>query len=145
MNDQQPVVTVDNLTKTFRIATEPSSGIKQNLINLLRGKRGYREFTPLKDISFTVNQGEFLVSLDVTDPARAHCLRRSRVSIRLHQGRISKWHTSAVYRAWRRLQPRAKWKRKCIHEWRATRIQPKGNRSNVRRDSRFCRDSRLYG
>ncbi len=59
MNDQQPVVTVDNLTKTFRIATEPSSGIKQNLINLLRGKRGYREFTPLKDISFTVNQGEF--------------------------------------------------------------------------------------
>lgn len=52
-------IIVDGLTKTFKIPTEMSSGIKQKTINYIQGKRGYREFTPLKNVSFTVNEGEF--------------------------------------------------------------------------------------
>lgn len=52
-------VRVEHLTKTFRIPTEASSGIKQRLINLLKGKKGYREFTPLRDMSFTIEKGDF--------------------------------------------------------------------------------------
>ena len=52
-------VQVSGLRKTFKIPTESSSGIKQKLINVLNGKRGYREFTPLKDTTFTVNEGDF--------------------------------------------------------------------------------------
>lgn len=53
------VVKVENLTKTFRIPTEASNGIKQKLINFLKGKKGYREFTPLKGISLEIEQGDF--------------------------------------------------------------------------------------
>lgn len=55
----QTAVRVENLTKTFRIPTESSSGLKQRLINLLKGKKGYREFTPLSDISFEIEKGDF--------------------------------------------------------------------------------------
>lgn len=56
---KQIAVKVERLTKTFKIPTEASNGIKQKLINLLKGKRGYREFTPLKDISFEIEKGDF--------------------------------------------------------------------------------------
>lgn len=59
MSKRNVVVRVDSLTKSFKIPTEASSGIKQKLINVLRGKKGYREFTPLKDISLEVEEGEF--------------------------------------------------------------------------------------
>ena len=38
-------VAVNTLTKTFKIPTEASNGIKQKTINYLKGKKGYREFT----------------------------------------------------------------------------------------------------
>lgn len=53
------VVKVENLTKSFKIPVEASGGIKQKLVNVLKGKRGYREFTPLKDVSFEIQEGDF--------------------------------------------------------------------------------------
>jgi ABC-2 type transport system ATP-binding protein len=50
---------VKNVTKSFRIPLEGSNGLKQKLINQLRGRKGYRAFTPLKNITFTINEGEF--------------------------------------------------------------------------------------
>ena len=52
-------IAVNTLTKTFKIPTEASSGIKQKTVNYFKGKKGYREFTPLKDISFEIKKGEF--------------------------------------------------------------------------------------
>lgn len=60
MADSQKIaVTVDNVTKSFRIPLEGSTGLKQKIINHLRGRKGYRTFTPLKDISFEIHEGDF--------------------------------------------------------------------------------------
>ena len=53
------IVEISKLTKSFKIPLEASSGVKQQLINVLKGRKGYRVFTPLKDISFTINEGDF--------------------------------------------------------------------------------------
>lgn len=53
-------VEVSNLTKTFRIPLESSSGIKQKLVNTLKGRKGYRNFTPLNNISFEIKKGDFM-------------------------------------------------------------------------------------
>ena len=53
------IVEISRLTKSFKIPLEASSGIKQQLTNILKGRKGYRVFTPLKDISFTINEGDF--------------------------------------------------------------------------------------
>lgn len=52
-------IKVEHLTKSFRIPLESSNGIKQKIINTINGRKGYRDFTPLNDISFEVKKGEF--------------------------------------------------------------------------------------
>lgn len=59
MAEKEIAVKVEHLTKSFKIPLEASNGIKQKLINTLKGKKGYREFTPLKDISFEIEKGDF--------------------------------------------------------------------------------------
>jgi len=59
-NEKQKIaVEVNHVSKSFHIPIEGSSGIKQKLINSLKGKKGYRVFTPLNDVSFTINKGDF--------------------------------------------------------------------------------------
>ena len=50
---------VKNVSKSFRLPTEQASGIKQAFINRVRGVKGYTEQNVLKDISFTVEKGDF--------------------------------------------------------------------------------------
>ena len=50
---------VEHVSKSFRLPTEQSSGIKQAFINYMRGVRGYTEQHVLKDISFEVKKGDF--------------------------------------------------------------------------------------
>jgi ABC-2 type transport system ATP-binding protein len=56
---KEVVVKVDDITKSFHIPLEGSSGLKQRLINYFKGRKGYRNFTPLSGISFEVRRGEF--------------------------------------------------------------------------------------
>ena len=58
-NEIQPAISVWNVNKSFHIPLEKSGGIKQKLINQLKGRKGYRDFQALKDMSFTVKKGEF--------------------------------------------------------------------------------------
>jgi ABC-2 type transport system ATP-binding protein len=59
MSEKRIMVQARGVKKTFRIPLDGSSGIKQKLINSVRGKKGYREFTPLDGISFEIGEGEF--------------------------------------------------------------------------------------
>jgi len=52
-------IKVEHLTKSFKIPLESSNGLKQKLINTIKGRKGYRTFTPLNDISFEIKKGEF--------------------------------------------------------------------------------------
>jgi len=58
-NIDEAAVVVDSVTKSFKIPLEGSTGLKQKIVNVFRNKKGYRQFTPLNDISFTVNKGDF--------------------------------------------------------------------------------------
>jgi len=59
MDEKEIVVKVQDLTKSFQIPLEVSSGLKQKLINILKGRKGYRTFTPLNDVSFEIEKGDF--------------------------------------------------------------------------------------
>lgn len=54
------VLSVKNVSKSFRLPTEQATGLKQLLINWTRGIKGYREQNVLKNISFDVERGDFL-------------------------------------------------------------------------------------
>jgi ABC-typepolysaccharide/polyolphosphate transport system, ATPase component len=59
MASKEIAIKVEHLRKSFRIPLESSNGIKQKLINIFKGRKGYRDFTPLEDISFEIEKGDF--------------------------------------------------------------------------------------
>lgn len=50
---------VSHINKSFRLPTEQANGIKQAVINYLKGIKGYKQQQVLRDISFTVEKGDF--------------------------------------------------------------------------------------
>lgn len=50
---------VSHISKSFRLPTEQANGIKQAVINHLKGIKGYKQQQVLRDISFTVEKGDF--------------------------------------------------------------------------------------
>jgi len=59
VKETELAVEVRNIRKVFRLPHEQHSGIKQKIINLFKGVKGYEEQEVLKDISFEVRKGEF--------------------------------------------------------------------------------------
>jgi ABC-2 type transport system ATP-binding protein len=59
MSAAEIVISVKDVKKQFKIPLEKSSGIKQQIINHLKGRKGYREFNALKGITFDIKKGEF--------------------------------------------------------------------------------------
>jgi ABC-type polysaccharide/polyol phosphate transport system ATPase subunit len=56
MYSDNPIISIRNLSKTFRLFASPSDRLKQSLC--LGLKRFHREHTALQDISLTINRGE---------------------------------------------------------------------------------------
>ncbi|MCH3975792.1 MAG: ABC transporter ATP-binding protein [Bifidobacterium tibiigranuli] len=57
--DAPVVLSVDHISKSFKLPTEQATGLKQAVINWTKGIKGFRRLDVLKDISFEVHQGEF--------------------------------------------------------------------------------------
>jgi len=53
-------ITVDNISKKFRIPHEKKTTVLQNIVGLVKRQFSYEEFWALKDVSFEVNKGEAL-------------------------------------------------------------------------------------
>lgn len=53
-------ISVKNVSKSFRLPTEQSFGLKQAIFNRLRGIKGYKEQKVLKNLDFKINKGEFV-------------------------------------------------------------------------------------
>jgi len=59
MSEEQPVVIVKNLIKTFQLPHEKNTGIKQAALNVFNRRRGFEKQKVLDDISFEIKKGEF--------------------------------------------------------------------------------------
>ena len=59
MIEQKTMISVNNVSKSFILPNEQSSGIKQHLVNAIKGKKGFQIQHTLKDVSFEIKKGEF--------------------------------------------------------------------------------------
>lgn len=57
MNDA--VIKVEHVGKSFKLPNEPNSSIKNVIVNVFSGKKGYTDQRVLKDVSFEIKKGEF--------------------------------------------------------------------------------------
>lgn len=59
-SEETPVVlSVQHVSKSFKLPTEQATGLKQAIINWTKGIKGYKVQHVLHDISFDVHQGDF--------------------------------------------------------------------------------------
>ena len=56
---RKKVIEVEGVSKTFNVALDKVTGIKQKVVNFHKRNKGYRQFSALKDISFYVEEGDF--------------------------------------------------------------------------------------
>ena len=52
-------ISVNNVSKTFKLPYEKHSTLKGAIVNFHRNKKGYKKQVALKDISFEIKKGEF--------------------------------------------------------------------------------------
>jgi ABC-2 type transport system ATP-binding protein len=55
----KPAIEVKSVSKHFKLPHERKNSLKQHFVGLFSKKLGYEKFEALKDISFTVNEGDF--------------------------------------------------------------------------------------
>lgn len=55
---EDKIIEVSDVSMRFRMANDRLSGLKEYVVQLLRGKIKYNEFEALKHVSFSVNRGE---------------------------------------------------------------------------------------
>ena len=56
---QQPIIEVNNVSMRFNLAKEKSESLKEYFLQLVKGKLRFDEFFALKDVSLTVQPGDF--------------------------------------------------------------------------------------
>ncbi|MBQ6394199.1 ABC transporter ATP-binding protein [Candidatus Saccharibacteria bacterium] len=59
-NSDKIAIKVTALSKSFRLPTEQSSGLKQAIFNRLKGIKGYKDQHVLKSLDFEIKRGEFI-------------------------------------------------------------------------------------
>ncbi len=59
-NDGQIAIKVTNLHKSFRLPTERASGLKQAILNWIKGVKGYTEQQVLRGVDLEIKKGEFV-------------------------------------------------------------------------------------
>lgn len=74
-NDDNVVVSVKHLAKTFHLPKEHSSELKQTVINFLKHKRGYTDLHVLRDINFEVHEGDFFGIIGVNGSGKSTLLK----------------------------------------------------------------------
>ena len=60
MKKKPVAIKVENLKKSFKLPTDKSWGLKQAILNRIKGIKGYVKQEVLKGVSFEVKKGEFL-------------------------------------------------------------------------------------
>lgn len=59
MSEKKVVLSVDSVSKSFKLPTEASNSLRTSLVNYFKGIKGYTEQHVLDDISFQVEEGDF--------------------------------------------------------------------------------------
>jgi ABC-2 type transport system ATP-binding protein len=82
------VITVEHVSKTFKLPHEKTSSIKSAVINFYRRKRTFEQQQALKDISLEVKKGEFFGIVGRNGSGKSTLLKLLAGIYSLSQGRI---------------------------------------------------------
>lgn len=84
----KPVIAVQNVTMSFRIATQNVSGIKEYLVQVLKKQISYRELLALDHINFNVYKGEVVGIIGTNGSGKSTLLKIVSGALRPTSGKV---------------------------------------------------------
>ena len=84
----EPVISVQNLTMVFRVATSNVSGLKEYIIQKLEKRISHRELRALNDVSFDVYRGEVVGIIGTNGSGKSTLLRIVAGALQPTSGRV---------------------------------------------------------
>jgi len=89
MADKKVMVEVDNVTVRFNLANQKVDNLKEYFIKLIKKELMFQEFLAVKDVSFTVHQGESWGLIGTNGSGKSTLLKTISGIIKPHQGKVS--------------------------------------------------------
>jgi len=89
MADKKVMVEVDNVTVRFNLANQKVDNLKEYFIKLIKKELMFQEFLAVKDVSFTVHQGEAWGLIGTNGSGKSTLLKTISGIIKPHQGKVS--------------------------------------------------------
>ena len=132
-------VVVDNVSKTFRIATDPADSLKQRILRFRRGH--FEEFQALHDLDLVIEQGETVGILGHNGSGKSTLLEVHRRHPHADHRRGARARPAGVAaRARRRLPSRPHRPRERLHQRQSFYgMTAQGGRPGLRRHRRLLR------
>lgn len=88
-HEDEPVISVEDLTMRFRIATNNVSGIKEYMIQTIRKQMSYKELYALNHINFNVYKGEIVGIIGTNGSGKSTLLKIVSGALNPTSGHIS--------------------------------------------------------
>ncbi|SCZ80792.1 MULTISPECIES: ABC transporter ATP-binding protein [Pseudobutyrivibrio] len=88
LEDSETVISVQNVTMKFKVATQSVSSIKDYFIQLVKGKLSYRELVALDNINFDVYKGEVMGIIGTNGSGKSTLLKIVSGALRPTEGRV---------------------------------------------------------
>lgn len=84
----KPVIAIQNVTMSFRIATQNVSGIKEYLVQVLKKQISYRELLALDHVTFNVYKGEVVGIIGTNGSGKSTLLKIVSGALRPTSGKV---------------------------------------------------------
>lgn len=88
LEDSETVISVQNVTMKFKVATQSVSGIKEYFIQFLKRNITYREFNALDNVSFDVYKGEVVGIIGTNGSGKSTILKIVSGALRPTEGDV---------------------------------------------------------
>lgn len=85
---KEPIISVQNVTMRFKVATKSVSGIKDYFIQRIKGELSYRDFTALDHINFDVYKGEVMGIIGTNGSGKSTLLKIVSGALNPTEGRV---------------------------------------------------------
>jgi ABC-type polysaccharide/polyol phosphate transport system ATPase subunit len=88
LEEKEPIISVQNVTMRFKVATKSVSGIKDYFIQRIKGELSYRDFTALDHINFDVYKGEVMGIIGTNGSGKSTLLKIVSGALNPTEGRV---------------------------------------------------------
>jgi len=95
-NNKEVLISVENVSMKYKLPNQRVDNLKEAFIKFIKGKLTYRDFYALKNVSFTIEQGEGLAIIGRNGSGKSTLLKIISEILKPTEGKVKVYNTNIV-------------------------------------------------